>query len=364
MDWAPEVERALWRGQALLGKAPLHPARGLLLNVLGVVLVMRGDFERALALAEQSEALYAASNDPTLLVCSCVVQGLVHHLRGRPRVGREWLERGLAALATVEDEAPYTASVTEPGVMMLGLLGIQLLLLGFVDQGRARMRAAHTRADRLNQPMARLIVLWFDALFELRLGNPQRVGELGEQIGTLADEHAMTHGRPAQRWFRAWSLMHAGDPRGAHRLIREGYAEMTRPGNVVSFSEVLGYGAEALVLAGDWDAAQRELDDAMQVARSVGEHVYLVQLLLLEARVADARGETDRAREWTERALAEAREQQARWLELAALVALCERRDGTAEEWRAFAALMSGITEGLDTPLFMRARALREGRQV
>ena len=361
---APEVERALWRGQALLGKAPLHPARGLLLNALGVVLVMRGDFERALALAEQSEALYAASKDPTLLVCSCVVQGMVHHLRGRPRVGREWLERGLAALATLEDEAPYTAWVTEPGVMMLSLLGIQLLLLGFVDQGRARMRAAHARADRLNQPMARLVVLWSNALFELRIDNAQRVGELGEQIGALADEHAMAHGRPAHRWFRAWAQMHAGDPRGAHRLIREGYAEMTRPGNVMSFSEVLGYGAEALVLAGDWDGAQRELDDAMQVARTVGERVYLVQLLLLEARVADARGEPARAREWIERALSEAREQEARWLELTALVALCERRDGTAEEWRAFTASMSEITEGLDTPLVTRARALLEARQV
>ena len=54
------------------------------------------------------------------------------------------------------------------------VLGIGLLRLGSWSR-RARLQQAHARAHKLTQPMARLAALWFDALFEVRLGNAQRV---------------------------------------------------------------------------------------------------------------------------------------------------------------------------------------------
>ena len=56
-------------------------------------------------------------------------------------------------------------------------------------------------------------------------------------------------------------------------------------------SENLGYAAEALVLAGDWDAAEAQLREALQFADAHDERVYLPQLLLIEAAIARARGE-------------------------------------------------------------------------
>jgi len=40
-------------------------------------------------------------------------------------------------------------------------------------------------------------------------------------------------------------------------------------------SEVLGYAAEALLLAGDYDAAHLELQEAFRVGEELGERVYL-----------------------------------------------------------------------------------------
>ena len=117
--------------------------------------------------------------------------------------------------------------------------------------------------------------------------------------------------RAVHRWFRGWAEAQLGDPRAGYRLIREGYEQAVRLGIRAWASETLGYAAEALARAGDWIAARRELDEAMQCADAIGEREYLTQLLLLDARIADALGEPDRARESMRQAVAEARAQEA-----------------------------------------------------
>jgi tetratricopeptide (TPR) repeat protein len=353
-----EAKRAFERAQALLDDVPRHPMSGLLLRGLGMVHVMRGEYSEALALAERCAALSLATKDPILLLCACSVQGNVQTLQGRPRIAREWLERGVVASDALGEATLEAAFVTDPGVMLLAMFSVPLLYLGFVDQARARLRAAHARARHLAQPMAQTAAIWFDALFEVRMRNAQCVRDLAEQMRAIVDDSALAQARAAHRWFRGWAQAQLGDPREGYRLIREGYEENVRLGMLSGASEVLGYAAEALVLAGDWSAARQQLDEAMQTADTLGERVYLPQLLLLEARIADTRREPARAREWIRQALAEARAQEARWLELTALLALCEREDATAEDVQALASLIDQLTEGLDTAPVARARVL------
>ena len=80
-------------------------------------------------------------------------------------------------------------------------------------------------------------------------------------------------------------------------------------------------------------------------------------MLLLDARIADALGERDRAREAMRQAIAEARTQEAPWLEMLALSALCERDGATPEDFAALAQVVNQFTEGLDTAPVARARA-------
>jgi hypothetical protein len=100
----------------------------------------------------------------------------------------------------------------------------------------------------------------------------------------------------------------------------------------------------------------------MQCASATGDREYLPQLLLLDARIADALGERDRAREAMRQAIAEARSQEAPWLEMIALSALCERKDATAKDFAALRHLVDRLTEGLDTPPVAKARALLAAR--
>ena len=192
----------------------------------------------------------------------------------------------------------------------------------------------------------------------MRLGNAERVAALADEMQALVDEFSLAQGRTACRWFRGWAQALNGAPLEGHRLIREAYEDNTRLGMRSGASEVLGYAAQALLLAGEHDAAQVELEEALRVADELGERVYLPQLLLLEAAIARAQGRADAGSAAVRRAIEEARAQEAPWLELLALVELCEHHDAAAAERQALAALVDQLPEADGTELVKRARSL------
>lgn len=357
LGFGGEAKSAFQRAYSLLHAVPQHPMRGRLLHGFGFMLCLRADYAEALEVAQRAEALASEMNDPVLVLAACIVHGEVHQLQGQSRAARAWIERGLAA-AEPFDVVPGETFVADPQITLLGLLGIELLRLGLIEQARARLRQAHTRARRLGQPMARLVAIWHDALLEVRLGDVQRVAALADEMRALVDEFALAHGRNACRWFRGWADARMGQPRDGYRRIREAYDENTRLGMLAGGSEVLGYATEALVLAGDWDGARHELEDALQAADTLAERVYLPQLFVMQADIARARGDRTAADTAIRRAIAEARAQEAPWLELMALIELCDRHSATAKDRRALATLVDQIPEALGTAAVARARVL------
>jgi ATP/maltotriose-dependent transcriptional regulator MalT len=160
------------------------------------------------------------------------------------------------------------------------------------------------------------------------------------------------------RFFKGWADAHRGRPDEAFRLIREAFEDNVRMGMIAGGSEVLGFAVEALLLAGDYEEAQRQLEQALQIANTHGERVYLPQLLLFKARIARACGQASIALDLVHEAIAEARAQQAPWLELTALVELGEHGGASVKERRALAALVDALPEARDTALMARARVL------
>jgi tetratricopeptide (TPR) repeat protein len=360
---SPEAKTAFQRAYSLLADIPEHPMRGRLLHGFGFVLSLRTDYAEALAVAERAEALSSTSNDPVLVLVTCIVHGYVGQLQGRSRAAGTWIERGLEAAEPLE-LAPVEIFVADPQVTLLGLLGINLLHAGFVEQARARLERAQVRARVRRWPNTQLTALWYRALFEVRLGNTEHVAAVADEMRALVDESEVAQGRNACRWFRGWANARMGQPLEGYRQIREAYEANTRLGMLAGGSEVLGYAAEALLLARDWDAAQHELEEALQVANAHAERVYLPQLLLLEAAIARGRGEYAVANGSVRRAIAEARSQEAPWLELLALLDLCEHGGATAEDRQALAVLVDQLPEAIDTTAVKRAQALLDKAEL
>ncbi|HSC97509.1 MAG TPA: AAA family ATPase [Casimicrobiaceae bacterium] len=352
-----EAKSALQRAYSLLDEAPQHPMRGRLLHGFGFMLTLRAEYAEALAVADRAEALGSAENDPVLLSSACTVHGQVDQLQGRPGAARTWLARGLA-LVEHQDEAAPGEFLVDPQVALRGLLANPLLYLGRLEHARACLERASLRARALKWPMARLVSIWYSALFEVRLGNVERVAALADEMRALVDEFALAHGRTACRWFRGWANARMGAAHDGFKAIREAHDENTRLGMLAGASEVLGYATEALILAGDLDGAQKQLEEALRIAEEFGERVYLTQLHLMQAAIARARGERKAAGASVRRAIAEARAQEAPWLELIAMIDLCENDRVKPDDLSALATLVDQLPEASGTTAVVKAWAL------
>jgi DNA-binding winged helix-turn-helix (wHTH) protein/tetratricopeptide (TPR) repeat protein len=352
-----EATTSLQRAFALLGEAGRQSHDGLLLHGLGFVLCLRGEFAQSLAVADRATTAAKATNDPALLRAAATIEATVCMLQGRPIEARERLEAALAA-AELDDDVPGHGFVVDSSVHPLALLAIQLLHLGLVNQARARLREADARALRVGQPMARLVVLWFDALAEVRLGRPERVGALADEMRGLVEKFSIGQGGAACQWFRGWADARMGNPLEGFRRIRDAHDKNIGLGMIAGASETLGYAAEALLLARDFAGAQAQLDQAMAIADRYGERIYLPQLHLLAAAVARGQGRDATALSSVRRAIAEAQAQRSPWLEWLASIELCEHAGATTEDRRALAALTAGLGEATDTPAYARAQAV------
>jgi DNA-binding winged helix-turn-helix (wHTH) protein/tetratricopeptide (TPR) repeat protein len=352
-----EAKGAFERAYTLLADVPEHPMRGRLLHGFGYLLGLRGDYAQALELAERAEALSSDSKDPELMLAACIVQSEVHHLQGRTKTTRSWLERALAIAEPLDIVANEIFAV-DPQVMLHGMLAIELVRSGLIEQGRTHMQRARIRAHTLRQPMTWLVATWQEVLVEVRMGNPVRVAALADEMQKLVDEYSLALGRTACRWWRGWADARNGAPHDGYRHIREAYEEHTGLGMRSGASEVLGYAAEALLLAGDYDAAHVELQEALRVGEELGERVYLPQLLLLEAAIARAQGRPDAGSVAVRRAVEEARVQEAPWLELLARVQLCEHYEATAEDHQTLSILIDQLPETDGTELAKHAHSL------
>ena len=352
-----EAKQSFERALLLLDEVPQHPLRGLVLSVLGLAYHMRGEPNEATGIARRGEALWSASGDRTALVCACLVHGLLEHDRGRPASARGWLEKGVAAVEELDASAARALFVADPGVILLGLLAIELQHLGLVDQASERVHAARARAEALREPGPRQAAYWLEAMFRVAMGDAERVADAAERLARLQTEYDAPEGKAAALWFRGWAEAHLGDPRAGHRLIREGCEQASRIGMRAFADETLGYAAEASMLASNWSAAHQEITQAMARAQAGGDDRCVPRLRMLDARIADALGDPRRARESLQQAIAEARSREAIWLELLGRTALCEREDATGEELGALGCVVNRLTEGLDTPPVARARA-------
>jgi len=352
-----EAKAAFERAHRRLVDVPQHPMRGLLLHGYGFLLSMRAEFAEALAVAERVGALAAAGDDPILRMTACLVQGHVHLMQGRPRAGRELIEHALPSAQAIES-MPALGFVTDPPVMLLGLLALHLLHLGLVKQALSCMQRAHDRAQAIRQPMSRLVAIWHNALIEVRLGNPDRVASFAQQMRVLVDESDLGQGRPACEWFDGWVEARRGKPAQGYRRIREGYEANVRLGMICGGSENLAYAAEALLLAGDIEGAGRHVEQALRFASDHHERVYVPQLFLLEAAIARARRDSNAAEQSIRRAVDEARAQESPWLEVLSLVDLCEAKFATKQDRSRLSARVEALPEASETALLERAREL------
>jgi len=353
---APTTRAAFERLECLSEQMPEKASRALAMG-FGWTLFVAGEFEQALKRAHHKLELAERRGDRVLLVAACNLYGATLLYQGRLADARHWLDRGIEATGGLDRDLATALSVIDLEVSLRSRYALLLAHLGHVDGAQRQIDAAHARVDRLGQPYARRLVLIYESFVAMRLEQAERVRRLAEAIARIASEHAIAQAEGPSRWLLGWAMARLGDPLGGHALILDGYARDERLGMLRGRSGVLGHAADALIQAGRWRDARRQLDEAIALATRMGERLHEPDLLLLKARVALGLDERDAARDALHAALHAAQAQQAQWLELTALTELCAL-EGTPDARTVLAAARAQLREGLDSALVARVDAL------
>jgi DNA-binding winged helix-turn-helix (wHTH) protein/tetratricopeptide (TPR) repeat protein len=326
---------------------PQHPARAVLLNGYGASLYSRGEYSRLLEFAQKLDALQGPDRAP-IAVMTALFRAGAASARGECRLSTEWWLKAIALCEAITDRAKYQAFIVDPEAGIRANSVRTLYERGLFRQARAQNERALAIAESLGQPLAMSLAHWRAGMLEIRFGNPARVLEHANRIEAIVARTHVQQGDGPSRYLRGWVLAQQGQPREGLELIRDGLERHLRIGMIASSTEVIGYAAEALVLAQDWDAANRELAHAFTRARELDEHFYVTALLLLQARVASGQGDRAGAYRWLREAVRTAREQEAPGFELKAARALAAHPDATPDDHVALQTLIESLPEGLD----------------
>jgi tetratricopeptide (TPR) repeat protein len=254
-----------------------------------------------------------------------------------------------------------TMTANDPYASTLAYLGMTLTVLGYIDQGRRRMNEAVSEARLLKSQHSLAEVLHFAGWIERHCCSPRTVQQHAAEVVALSSEH----GFPAWLGFGTvllgWSLTALGDARNGLDLIKKGMSLNSANGSVIVAASDLTNLAECYAALGHAADALSCLDEAAQIIDTTGQRVYEVDVFRVRGDLFSATGDRAAAEESYHRALAVARSQTAKTLEMRAatsLARLWRDRGKRTEAHDALAPVYDWFTEGFNTPVLQEAKEL------
>jgi len=356
------------------------PQRLAALTVLAQMGAWAADPERGRRAGEQLLSAAQEGDRQTMMLGHWAL-GHSYLVLGNPPASRAHLEQALA-LYDPEAGRPLSPLVGgDPAVVARTLLGYDLWLLGYADQGRAGLRQALQQAEAMRQTssaaFARLwaaVAYWFlgrdDAMAQEHAAALRSLDAAGVVYGAwtdlltpqdptvLAGQARLARSRPAAE-------------QGPAQAVQSGPAEPGY-GSGVGRAALLMASARALARDGQTELGLEAVNQALAWVEETGAPMLEAELwrtrgelLLAEPpphrSPGPVRSDNGDAEACFRRALEVARGQGARWLELRAAVCLARlwqaqgRRDQARE---LLAAVYGWFTEGFDTVDLVEARAL------
>jgi predicted ATPase len=358
---APVVADTLVRARALAERFDRADRLAPLLYFQWGFHMVRAEHELAVSLAEQMEKLGQTRKDQTTLLLGHYIHGASCYFRGEFVTARALLElcdglRDPAARAICA-----AIAVADPHAASLAHLALTLALLGHLDQGRARVDEALSEARRLDHPFTVAFVLSKVCAVEAAVGLPHDARRHAEELEALSNEHGFPLWLGLGLLQQGRSLTALGQAQDGLAVLARGLSVLRAAGAVVHTPLALSFLAEAHTKVEHLQEGQNCLVEAAQLIEMTDERSSEVELHRLRGDLMNARGDQAAAEHNYHRALAVAKRQSTKTLELRAATSLARlwRDQGKCTEAHDLLALVYGsFTEGFDTPVLRDAKAL------
>jgi predicted ATPase len=320
--------------------------------------IVAGEIRIAHGIAVEMMALFDRIGEPHLqMIGEWSLGASLFHL-GELEEGHMHLERAL----TLYDPAFHGPRVwqtgVEPGIFCRCELSRTLTLRGYPDSGLATVQRAVADARAVDHPQPLAFALLFEIFVHLSRRSPREVQRTYEQLAVVCQAHGIAQELHWAAPLVGRAFLELGDVNRGLRVLQEGLDAhtMTRSALIRPYYLVLLAGAR--LRAGQFTQAQAALDESTQVADATGQHAYAAEHARLQAEVFGAVGESEKSAECYRQALATARRQGARWLELRAARAYAHHlveHGRPAEARDLLAPVVAWFTEGRDTMDFLYA---------
>jgi predicted ATPase len=239
-------------------------------------------------------------------------------------------------------------------------------VLGYPDQALQNIHEALIQAQELNHPFSLALALVHAALVHHFRREAQAVQERTEALMTLSNEQGFQHWLAYGSILRGWALTALGEGAEGISQMRQGLVARRALGAEVHRPCFLSLLAEAYGEVGQPEEGLTVLLEALAIVDNTGERYW-------EAELHRRKGEflliqqgqkVEEAEECFQKALDNARRQQAKSLELRAAISLSRlwQQQGKQEEAHQLLAEIYGwFTEGFDTADLKEAKVLLEG---
>ena len=380
---APEVERVYARARVLCQHMGETPQLFPVLRGLGLFYIGRADYRTAQELGEQLLTLAQRQQTAGLLLEAHFILGTTLFYRGQLTGARAHLEQGIA-LYDAQQHRTHTALYGyDPGVACLCFAAWTLSLLGYLDQALQRIRDALSLAQELSHPHSLVWAIDFGAIVHHMRREWLQTRERAEAVVALASEQDYSMWVAAGTCFRGSALLQMGQVDEAITQIRQGLSVWQATGSELARPYFMAMLAEAYGKNGQHDEGWRMLAEALELADAHGDRFWEAELYRLRGELllqqttgrkpADqappepstpAEAEqpvSSEAEACLQQALAIARRQQAKSLELRAAMSLArlwQQQGKRAEARELLAPIYGWFTEGFDTADLQEAKAL------
>jgi predicted ATPase/class 3 adenylate cyclase len=362
---APELERIYAEARELCERLGETPQLFPVLWGLARVYDTRGELNMGRVLGEQLLASAERLQDPALILeAHHELWANLSHL-GEFSAAFTHTKRGIELYDPEQHRHhAFLYGGHDPGVCGLRHAAMMLCLLGCPDQALQRSEDALALARKLSHPNSLAIALYYSAWVHHQRGERHLVEERLEATLTLATEQGLTRWLHQGNFFQGWLLVQEGKG-------QEGILKMRRPITVAvrELSYHVTLLAEAYKKEGQIDEGLRIVTDELARVQIVGIRFYEAELyrikgeILLQSGVQNLESGVQEAEACFRQAIDLAQHQQAKSLELRAVMSLSRlwQQQGKKEEARRMLAEIYGwFTEGFGTADLKAAKVLLE----
>jgi predicted ATPase len=248
-------------------------------------------------------------------------------------------------------------------VAILAYRSVGLWMLGYPETALADAEQALQYAREMGQATSLMYALGVTPLTHILYGNYATANTLLDELASLVDEKKALHWKGLGMAVRGWLFYVSGHASAAIPTLVGGITAYRSTGATGSLPVILSSLASAYAEMGKFENAGRCIDEAIAAIETTKEKSFEADINRLAGEIAlkSPQLSAKSAEAYFQRALAVARQQQAKSWELRAAMSMARlwRDQGRRDEARELLAPVYGwFTEGFDTRDLKDARAL------